>query len=104
MMRMPDRSFDGPLDQAAHQVEKTLFAAAAFADSWVVLDHVIQPTGVGAVMRMLVFPFIVLSVMGALAYVEATYRLGRIHWLPRVLLDAAVLVFFYAMVVAPLRR
>lgn len=101
---MQDKVFDSPLDQACYQVEKTLLAFVAFLDSWVILDHVIEPSGLGALVRMLVFPFVCLSVVGALIYAEGVYRLGRVHWAPRVLLNAAVLIFFYVNIVAPLRR
>jgi len=93
-----EKRFNGPLDQALHQFERTLLAGAAFFVCMWFIYYVVNFLGWAGLGLILLFPILLLSVVGAGMYATAIYRLGRIHWAPRVLLNAGVLLLFYFLV------
>lgn len=93
-----EKTFNSPIDQACHQAEKTLFAGAAFFIWMWFFYYLVNVLGLAGLGLLLIFPILILSIVGAGIYTVAVYRLGRIHWIPRLLLDAGVLLLFYFLV------
>lgn len=93
-----NKIFNNPADQACHQVEKTVLAGAAFFVWMGFFYYLINWFGLAGLGLIVIFPILILSTVGTGLYTVAIYRLGRIHWLPRLLLDAGVLFLFYLLV------
>lgn len=92
------KPFDTPADQGWYKLESTLLAGAAFFVWWSLLLHLTTWLGWGGLGFILFFPELFLALAGAGLYTVVVYRVGRIHWMPRLLLDVGVLVLFQMLV------
>lgn len=92
-------SFDTPADQGWYKLESTLLAGVAFCVWASLLLHLVNWLGWEQLGLILFFPILFLAVAGAGLYTVVVYRVARIHWMPRLLLDVGVLVLFLMLVV-----
>lgn len=94
------KPFDTPADQGWYKLESTILAGAAFFVCWSLLLHLTTWLGWGDLGLILFFPVLLLALAGAGLYTVVVYRVGRIHWMLRLLLDGSVLVLFRMLVLS----
>lgn len=91
-------SFETPAEQGWYKMESTLFAGLAFGVWWALLLHLANWLGWAQLGLILFFPIIILAVIGAGLYTVAVRRIGT-NWLPRLMVDAGVVLLFLKLVV-----
>ncbi len=99
-----EQTFTGPIDQGWYSLEKTLLAFAVCVATFFLplrlVDHFWPDTAraMSILWLFLYLPILLVAIGAGIGYAATIYRVGRSSLAWRLILDAAAIILFWALV------